>query len=272
MESLTVGFLMLTIFLRNFSETYRYRALLLALTRRYLSMRYRGSALGFLWSLLNPLCLMGVYTLVFRYYIRFSEESNYAIVLFCGLLPWMWVTSALSEAASSIVTSGHLVTKSAFPAHILPTVAVSTNMIHFLFALPVLILFLVVAGLPIRASWASVPLLIGLNFFFLHGIAVGLSALNVFFRDVQHVVGNVLSLLFFLCPIVYPLSAIPLEHHFTFKLNPFSSFIIGYQNAIMEGVFASWGQLFYLLCWGVLTNLLGNYIYNHYSENFAEML
>jgi lipopolysaccharide transport system permease protein len=215
---------------------------------------------------------MGVYTLVFHFYIRFAEQDHYALFLFCGLLPWIWVSSSLSEASSSIVSSGHLVTKSAFPAHVLPTVAVSTNLIHFLLALPVLVLFLLFSGKNLELTWIYVVPLVVLQYFFLHGIALCAASLNVFFRDVQHVVGNVLSLLFFLCPIVYPLSAIPEAHQITFWLNPFSLFTIGYQRAILDGSFLAGWQFLYLVVWSLVASLLGHYVYERCHEGFAEML
>jgi len=125
----------------NIKELYRYRSLVWALVVRHLATRYRGSVLGFMWSFLNPLCLMLIYSLVFKYYIRFSGVENYTIFLFCGLLPWLWFSSSLSESTSSIVSSGHLITKSMFPAHILPTVSVITNLINFILSLPLLFIF-----------------------------------------------------------------------------------------------------------------------------------
>jgi len=257
---------------RHLSEVIRFRALIYALVRRYLAMRYRGSSLGFFWSLLNPLCLMAVYTLVFRYYIRLESEQHYSIFLFCGLLPWMWIASSISESASAIVNSGHLVTKSAFPAHVLPGVQVITNMVHFILALPVLMLFMLWAGMPLMATWVQVPLITVLTFFFLYGIAVGLAALNVFFRDVQHVIANGLSLLFFLCPVVYSATSIPEKHRALYMLNPCALIINAYHQAILEGVWVPLSSFGYMFVWVLLVNLVGHGVYDFYREDFAEML
>ena len=162
---------------RNFYELWRYRTLIWALVIRHLSMRYRGSALGFLWSFLNPLFLMLIYTVVFKYYMRFDVD-NYSIFLFCGLLPWIWVTSAIAEGTSAVVSSGHLITKSMFPAHVLPTVSVITNMIHFLLALPLLFIFILLAGMPIHSTLLGLPLVILLEFLLLEGCVLFCSALN----------------------------------------------------------------------------------------------
>jgi ABC-type polysaccharide/polyol phosphate export permease len=257
---------------RHFFEVLRFRALVYALVRRYLSIRYRGSSLGFLWSLLNPLCLMAVYTLVFRYYIRFEAEQHYSISLFCGLLPWIWISSSINESVVAIVSSGHLITKSVFPAHLLPGVQVATNMVHFILALPVLVIFMLIAGLTLHLSWFQLPCLVILTFVFLYGLAVGLSALNVFYRDIQHIVANALSFLFFLCPIVYPASVVPQEHRAIYMLNPFALLIDSYHRIILSGEWLSVGTLSYLTLWTVVVNLAGHAIYEFYREDFAEML
>ncbi len=253
-------------------ELYRFRGLVLALVGRHLSSRYRGSVLGYFWSLLNPLFLMLVYTLVFQYYMRFSSVDNYTIFLFTGLLPWLWVTSSLSEASSSLVSSGHLITQSMFPAHILPLVTVLTNMIHFFLALPLLFLFMWFFEMPLYATVLFLPVLILLQFLFLYGLALLLSALNVFYRDVQHIVGNVLNFLFFLCPILYPLSVVPEKFHWTFHWNPFASMTNFYHAVLLEGQLPALQDLGYFCFWTVLVLMLGTGVFRAQRESFAEML
>jgi len=114
---------------RNLVELWRYRALIWALSCRYLNTRYRGSFLGFFWSFLNPLCLILVYSLVFTYYIRFDSVGNYTLFLFTGLLPWLWFSSGLLEATAAISSGGSLITKAIFPPQILPVVAIGLSRI-----------------------------------------------------------------------------------------------------------------------------------------------
>ncbi len=235
-------------------------------------MRYRGSILGFLWSFLNPLCLMLVYTLVFKYYIRFSQVDNYVIFLFCGLLPWICFSSGLSEGVSSIVSSGHLITKSMFPAHILPAVATLTAMFNFVLSLPLLFVFMYLAGISFHASLVFVPILLLLQLIFMFGLSLALSALNVHFRDTQHIVLNLLTFLFFLCPIVYPSTVVPARFKFTMELNPVALITQFYQKVILDGVMPETHSVIYLFAFSGLALLLGNYVYNYYRESFAELL
>ncbi len=254
------------------AELIKYRSLMWALVVRHLSSRYRGSLLGFLWSFLNPLCLMLVYSLVFRYYIRYNDVEHYTIFLFCGLLPWMWTTSALSEGTSSIVSSGHLITKSMFPGHILPAVSVLTSLINFLLSLPLLFLFMFIANMDFPATLAFLPFVVLVQFVFMYGIVLALGSLNVHFRDVQHIIGNVLTLIFFLCPILYPASAVPEQFRFSIDLNPFAVFVRMYHEVILEGVFPPLQDIVYVSSWAMLAALVGTLIYGRYRESFAELL
>lgn len=255
-----------------FEELYRYRTLVGALIVRHLSSRYRGSVLGFLWSFLNPLCLMLVYLLVFRYYIRFTEVENYTIFLFCGLLPWIWISSGLLEGSTSVVSSGHLITKSMFPAQVLPAVAVLTSMVNYLLSLPLLFIIMLFSGVMIPFSALFLPLLCVLQALLLFGFALILAALNVYYRDVQHVVGNFLTFAFFLCPILYPREVVPEAFHFTLDLNPFALLTESYQQVLLEGVPPTAWALGYIMLWVVIGLVSGAYVFRHYRERFAEAL
>jgi lipopolysaccharide transport system permease protein len=253
-------------------ETVQYRALLCALVGRHLRARYRGSILGFLWSFLNPLFLMGVYTLVFRYYIRFGDVNNYTIFLFTGLLPWIWFSTSLIEGTASISGSGSLITKSMFPAHVLPTVSVTTALVNFILSMPLLILFMLAFSMPIPLSSLAVILLLPAQFLFLYGVVLALGTLNVYFRDVQHLVGNILSLLFFLCPVIYPITTVPERFRFTFDLNPFALMVSTYHTVLLEGNLPSLETWIVMYAWAFLAFIVGGMTYHKYRESFAELL
>lgn len=254
------------------SELWRARTLVDALVRRHIATRYRGSLFGFLWSFLNPLCLMAVYTLVFSHYMRVDGGPHYHIMVFAGLLPWIWSTSALHEGTSSIVSSGHLITKSMFPAHVLPCVSVLASMIHFLLALPILVLFMYWSSVPVTASWLLLPCIVVFHGIFLLGVVLALSALNVFYRDVQHLLGNILTFVFFLCPVVYPRTNIPPRARFWIELNPLALVTEFYQMVLVEGVLPSLGDMAYFSFVAVVTLALGVVIHQHNREQFAEAL
>lgn len=256
----------------SLQRLWQFRALMGALVKRHIATRYRGSVFGFLWSLLNPLCLMGVYTLVFSYYMRFNGGPHYALMVFAGLLPWIWTSSALVEGTASLVNSGHLITKSLFPPQVLPVVSVTAGMVHFLLALPVLALFVALGGIPIPWTWLLVPFVVILQAVFLTGIVLALSALNVFYRDVQHLVGNLLTLLFFLCPVVYPASTVPERFRFLINYNPFAALTQFYQELLVEGRLPALGSMLYVTAACVVVAIIGIRVHNHFQERFAEAL
>jgi len=239
-------------------DLYRFRALIWILVLRDLRARYRGSLLGFLWSFLNPLLLMMVYVLVFSVYLRVPME-RYAVFLFTGLLPWLWFSSSLGHAAGVIVGSGALVKRILFPAEILPIVSVLANMVNMLL---------------------SLPLLLVLQLLLTAGLALALAALNVHLRDVEQILGNGLVLLFFLCPILYPVSTVPgslaLGRVLTvplrplYFLNPVAGLVQGYQNIFFFGREPHWIHLGMVTLCAVVALLGGYWVFDRLRDSLAE--
>ena len=143
----------------NLRQLPRYRALIQSLVSRELKARYRGSVLGFFWSFVNPLLLLLVYTFVFAYVMpaaKSTKISNFALFLFCGLLPWTWFQASLIESSNILISGGNLIKKVMFPAEILPIVTVLANLVHFLLGLPILVAFLIYFDTPLQAVRAGV--------------------------------------------------------------------------------------------------------------------
>ena len=246
-----------------------HRTLIMALVLRELRARYRGSFLGFLWSFLNPLLLMVVYVLVFSVYLR-VPESNYAVFLFSGLLPWLWFSSSLGHATGVIVGGGALVKRVLFPAEVLPLVSVLSNMINFLLSLPLLFLFLVLFGIPLTPWAASLPLLLTLQFLLTAGLALPLAALNVHLRDVEQILGNLLVLWFFLSPVLYPVSAVPASFRPLYFLNPLAGLIQSYRDILFYGRPPEWSQLAFVAIVAIGTLWAGLKIFDRLRDTLAE--
>ena len=257
---------------RFFAELIKAKPLLVALVSRQLTSRYRGSILGFLWTFLNPLFLIATYSLVFKYYIRFEEVGNYTLFLFAGLLPWIWFSSALLEASTSISSGGSLVTKAVFPLQVLPVVAVASTAANFVFSLPMLLLYMIFSGVVIPASILAVVFVVALQVAVLFGMCILVAAVNVVYRDVQHILGNFINLWFFLCPILYPLKVIPELLQFTVYLNPAAVLILMYQQVIVDGVLPSISLVGLSLFYAGALTALGIRVFNRYREQFAELV
>lgn len=255
----------------------RYRGLLGVLTSRELKARYRGSALGFVWSLVNPLLLLGVYTFVFSmvFQPRAPGATPYSLFLITGLFPWIWISTSLLEGANSLIANGGLIRKSVFPVELLPLVPVFSNLINFLLSLPVIAGGLLVGhwiGADIGGPGAvALPIVILLLLPFLSGLSLALAALTVHFKDVRDIVTNVLTLCFFLTPILYTVDSIPYAAlRRVIQLNPFSPFIEAFRQCLFNGGFpngATWLQMAVVATIGWL---VGSWIFSRLSETLAE--
>jgi ABC-type polysaccharide/polyol phosphate export permease len=255
--------------LAHFRELYRVRALIGTLVLRELRARYRGSFLGFLWSFLNPLLLMLVYVLVFSVYLRVPME-HYAVFLFTGLLPWLWFASSLGHATGVIVGSGGLVKRVLFPAEVLPLVSVLANLVNLLLSLPLLFGFLLAFGIRPGPAVVYLPLLLALQLLLTVGLALPLSALNVHLRDVEQILANGLVLLFFLSPVLYPVSMVPRELRPLYFLNPVSGLIEGYQRVVFFGQSPHWIHLGMVAACAAVVFWAGYRVFDTLRDGLAE--
>jgi len=221
-----------------------FRGLLLTLTTRELVARYRGSLLGFFWSLVNPLLLLAVYTVVFDVVFknRAGGAQPYAVFLLCGLFPWIWLSSALLDGTVSLSANAGLLRKAVFPAEVLPVVSTLASLAHYLLALPVLLLAVLLArfglGRPV-GGWSVLllPAAVLVQLPFTTGLSLALAALHVHFKDVRDLLANLLTLGFFLTPILYPLATVAQVRPLAILVaaNPVTPFIRLYQELLFFG-------------------------------------
>jgi ABC-type polysaccharide/polyol phosphate export permease len=250
--------------------------LIQSLVTRELKARYRGSVLGFFWSFINPLLLLVVYSFVFTVVLPGThppEIEPYALFMFCGILPWTWFSSSLTEAANSLMSGGNLIKKVLFPAEILPIVAVLSNMMHFFFGLPILLAFLVWFRPTItivEVLWF--PVVVAVQLLFTLGLSLLLAALTVHFRDIKDILSNLLTLWFFATPIIYPMHLAPgTISKAVLNANPFSHFAVSYQEILFyRGPFGHWRWLLAVAAGSVLLFLLGYFLFDRLRDSFAE--
>lgn len=258
--------------IRNKSrELYRYREMFWGLVSREVRARYKGSVLGFLWSLLNPLLMMAVYSLVFAVFMRI-QIPHYAVFLFCGLLPWSWFTTTLTNGAAAIVANSNLIKKVYFPLEILPLVNVTTNLVNFLFSLPVLALFMLISGVPFTVHLLALPVLLLIQFALTLGLALLLATLNAFFRDVEQLLGPLLLAWFYVTPVIYPADMIPQGYKFLFWANPMAPLIVSYQDVLYRGQAPDFRHLIYAGLSSVVLFLVGYALFYRQKFNFAEVV
>jgi lipopolysaccharide transport system permease protein len=258
--------------IRNLSELWQYRALLTALTARELKARYRASVLGFLWTFLNPTLSMAVYVLVFGVLMKTTVE-RYPFYLFCGLLPWICFSSSILGGTSAVSDRKDLLTKVRFPAQVLPATVVATNVINFTLSLPILL----VLGAYYRdwPSWhllLAVPLLLVQSFFTL-ALTYLLSAINVSFRDLQHIVPQVVQLLFFVTPVVWPIESRPAEQQaLILYTNPVASIMSAWRDILYQHQLPALRPLAFVVVVSMMVMLIAAQVFERRREEFAELV
>jgi len=253
--------------------------LLWTLTARELKARYRGSLLGYLWSLVNPLLLLAVYTIVFDLVFRnrAGGVQPYAVFLLSGLFPWIWLSSALLDGTVSLSANAGLLRKAVFPAEVLPVVSTLASLAHYLLALPVLLLALVVAryffAYPV-GGWSALllPVAIAVQLPFVAGLALALSALAVHFKDVRDLLANLLTLAFFLTPILYPLETVASVRalRLLVAVNPATPFIRLYQELLFFGRVPGPGLWLQALGLALIAWAIGSWLFERLSQTLVE--
>ncbi len=249
-------------------DCFRYRELIWALALKELRVRYKRSVLGFLWALLNPALLMAVLTLVFGTIMRFGI-AHYSIFLLSMLLPWTFFAQCLGYSVDSIVGNGALIKQVQVAKVVFPLAALVSNIINFLLSLIPLVMLIFALRFPLHWTWIYLPIpLLGL-FLFTLGAGFFFATINVFYRDVSHIVQILLSAWFYVSPIIYSLEFVPAKYHWVFRLNPLLYVLNGFRLSIYYGMLPSWQSVAMSLACGVASLVIGFAVFRRYERSFV---
>ncbi len=252
------------------TSLFLYRELIKNLVLKDLKLKYRDSVLGFVWSLVNPLMLILVYSFVFGHIIR-VELPNFSYFLMVGILPWNFFSQSLTMSTGSILENGSLIRKVALPKEVFPVATVLFNLAQYFLALAVF-LPMTVLFFKIPLSWpalAFIPLLT-LHVLFTLGLSFLFATATVFYRDVRHFTEIFLTLLFWLTPVIYDIHVIPESLRVAIYLNPLSFFILSYQDILYRNVFPTTDRIMGLLVLTILSLAVGYVVFCSYKTRFAE--
>jgi ABC-type polysaccharide/polyol phosphate export permease len=243
------------------------------LTLRELRSRYKKSVLGWTWSLLNPLSTVIIYSIVFSYFLKVNPPTghpsglhSFAAFLLCGLLPWNFLQSSINGSMGALIGNANLIKKVFFPREVFVISTIASLVITFLIELSVLAVILLLLGNMVIPWLPMVFVVVVLQTVFCLGIGLMLSVLNVYFRDVQHLMNIALNALFYSAPIVYPISYVPKEAHIfgvevpllaIYNLNPIVQFVGCYRDAMYSLRFPSIWSILYLLAWSAVMFAIG---------------
>lgn len=247
---------------------WQYRELIRNLTIVDLKNRYQNTSLGFLWSLLSPLLLTGVLYFVFRH--LFGAEENYLANIIVGLMTLRFFQTGTGSCLGAILGKPSLVTKVYIPRQILVLSTALASLISSLleFLVLLLIIFVAIGHLPITVL--LFPLLHLIYFWLVFGVGLILSSLYVYFRDLNQIWEVLLNILFFACPIIYPLSTVPDYLMPYYMLNPLTRFIIAYKDVMVAGTLPSLSNIIFVIVVGAAVYFIGSLVFNKLQRRFAE--
>lgn len=245
----------------------QYKPLLIELVSRDLKVKYRRSFLGYLWSLLNPLLMMTIMTVVFSYMFRF-KIPNYPLYLICGQTLWSFFNESTTMAMSSVIVNGPLIRKVYIPKYIFPVSRVLSSFVTMSFSLAAILIVMLVTRVPLTWKLLLVPIPLVFLLLFCTGVGMALSALAVHFRDILHLYSVIVMAWMYLTPIFYPISALPEKVAFFIKFNPIYHYITFFREVVLYGTLPS------AACWlgcagySVLALLVGASVFRKLQRNF----
>lgn len=249
----------------------RYRELVRNLVAKDLKVKYRGSVLGFLWSLLNPLVMIVVYSLAFQYILRIQIE-NYPLFLITGIIPWNYFSGAAIASTEAVIGNANLLKKVRFPLEILPISTILFNFVQLLFALVVFFPAIFWFKSDVNVILLLYLPVLGLQFLFTLGVAFFLSSITPRYRDVRHLTEVALMVLFWLTPIIYSISMVPARLQPIIKVNPLTAFITAYQDIIYWGRLPGADMLISMLLWTCFSLGVGYGLFRRRRRGFVEEL
>lgn len=222
--------------LDNIKLFFSYRELLFNLARREITQRYKQSVLGYAWVILNPLFQILVLSFVFSTIFRVASFNvPYIIFLIVGLLPWNFFAQSMSSASNSLVGNASLITKIYFPREILVYGTIMAKIVDFFYSCLVLVFFFIFYKIPLTAQTVWVLPIFVIQLIFTAALSLFISSFNLFYRDIQYLLNLIISLWFYLTPILYPIEQFPEKYRWIFIFNPMSVIINAYRQTVLGG-------------------------------------
>lgn len=254
-----------------FRNLYKYRELLKTNVKKEIRGKYKNSFLGVLWSFLNPLLQIVVYAVVFQVILK-NPQENYAIFLCCGLIPWTFFSATVTRSAFTMIENGNIIKKVYFPREILPISIVTSEAVNFMISTIIILGFVIFGGIGISKYIIFYPLVLLAQYLLLIGISLIISSISVYVRDLQHLIGVAMQLLFYATPIVYASETIPDNFKWILYLNPMTYIINGYRDIFYNQKMIDVIPTLLLIIISIILCLIGYIIFNKLQKGFAEQL
>lgn len=251
--------------------------LILSLARREWMARYKGSALGLVWAFLTPVVMIAIFTFIFAgiFGARFGASSSswdYAIHLFCGLLPWTMFQEAVLQSSTTIVSHANLVKRVVFPLETLPIAQTLSALGNQLFGTVALLIAILIIRQQLSISIVWLPVLLIPQLLFTLGAAWLIASLGVFLRDITQGISLFMMAWMFLTPIIYPESIVPPQYRPFIDLNPFTPLVRNYRRVLLEGAAPDWSGLAYFTIVALVSFVFGYWWFARTRKNFADVI
>lgn len=253
-------------------ELYEYREMIYSLVRKELRGRYKGSALGFMWTFINPLLQLVVYTVVFSVIMRNNIDKFY-LYLFVALVPWIFFSSSLTGGSSSVIASQDMVKKIYFPREVLPIAYVTSAFVNMLFSFVIIFGVLLVTGVGISLkALLYLPVVMLVEYVMALGGAMLTSALTVYFRDLEYILGIVSMAWMYMTPVLYSVDMVPKRLLPIFYLNPMTPVTIAYRDILYFKQIPEIGTLLHAFLLGIFVLVVGSIVFRKLQKGFVEEL
>ncbi len=253
-------------------ELWAYRQMVYSLVKKDIRGRYKGSVLGFLWTFINPLLQLVVYTLVFSVIMKNGIEKYY-IYLFVVLVPWIFFSTSVTSGSSSVLASKDMVKKIYFPREVMPIACVTGNFVNMLLS------FVVIFGVLIFTGWGInflavlyLPLIMIVEYILALGIAMLTSALTVYLRDLEYVLNIIAMAWMYMTPVMYGPEMVPEQYRFIWNLNPMTPIAMAYRDILYYKRIPEMATLLHAFIMGVVILVFGYWIFRKLQKGFAEEL
>ena len=251
------------------NELIKYKEFLRTNVKKDIRGKYKGSFLGILWSFINPLLSVVVYAIVFHYIMRFQID-HYLIYLISGIIPWTFFTNSVTAGLNSILYNANLIKKVYFPRVILPISGVTSCLVNFAISCVIVIIFALFGGVGVSIYLFFLPFVALIQYIFTLGIAFILSALEIYVRDIEHIIAFFISMLFYVTPILYTPSYVPEKFNWILRLNPLAYIIEAYHSIIYYKTLPNLPDLGIIFLISVVLFFLGYKIFDKLQRGFAE--
>ena len=254
-----------------FKDLYIYRELLKNNIIKDFRGKYKKSFLGVLWSFLSPLMQLVIYSVVFPLILRVTQD-NYVVFLIVALIPWTFFTATLAQSTGVFPQNGNIIKKVYFPREILTISLVISNLINFMISTFLIFFTLIISGIGFSQYALLFPIVVIIQFILILGVSFLLSAITVYLRDMEYLVGVFLMMWFYITPVVYSIDIIPVQYQFFFRLNPMAAIITSYRDILYFQQLPNLTELGYVALGSIILLVFSYYVFRKLQRNFAEEL